>query len=192
MIKFPARHVFEAKIPMLEDHEEEIIYTHPTKEGITCNQLGVLYFDESRYVLIENTNGSFLKANDKTNTSHGTKIRLVWECYRGDVYELSHSPHIYQINANIYDYTQENLLLAKEADKQTQGILNLRKKSFVNESILHLMKIEKRWAPHGFSPEELWTLMDLPFWLVGARRRHNGETGRLPNKRKGIKKLFED
>lgn len=187
----PAKNVFEAISPKLEDHEEEIIYVHPSLPGISCNQIGILYFDESIYALVENTNGSYLRSSNDKNRSYGTKIRIVWECYKGRVYELPRSPHIYQINANVYDYTEDNLLLAKEADKKTQDLLNSRRKNFINESIVHLMKIEKRWTPLGFTPDELWTLMGLPFWLVGARRRHDGEKVKSQKRRKRIKKIFE-
>ena len=42
MIVHPARHIFEAKFPSLEDHEEEIFYQHPVHD-IKVNQLGVIY-----------------------------------------------------------------------------------------------------------------------------------------------------
>ena len=194
MIYTEAKSLFDAVPPKLEDHEEEIIYVHPALPDISCNQLGVLYFDEDKYVLLENVNGSYLrsKSNKGDKKSYGTKLRILWECYGGKLYGKTHSPHIYQINANIYDCTRENLLLATEADKKTQAELNLRKKVFVNESILRLIEIEKKWTPLGYSPEELWTLMALPFWLVGARRRHSGEKEvKFKKRRKKIKKIFE-
>ena len=173
MIKFPAAHLFEAKAPVLEDHEEEIIYVHPTGE-FSCNQLGVLYYDEDKYSLLENINGSYMRTNDKRNVSKGTKLRLVYECYKSVIFTSRNSPHIYQANANIYDCTEENLVLASSVTRQEQVALFSVKKQFTNKSIEHLIQIENRWSLLGVSKEELWTMLVIPYWLLGARKKYDG------------------
>lgn len=173
MIKFPAKHLFEAKAPMLEDHEQEIIFTHPSGE-FSCNQLGVLYYDEDKYVLLENVNGSYMKTTDRKNLSKGTKLRLVWECYTNEIYPTKHSPHIYQVNANVYDFTRENLILAPTLNKYWQRELNAVRKDFIKKSVEHLIQIEERWDKLGVSKEEVWTMLLIPYWLIGARKRHAG------------------
>ena len=173
MIKFPAAHLFEAKAPMLEDGEEEILYVHPTGE-YSCNQLGVLYYDEEKYSLLENINGSYMRTNDKRNISKGTKLKLVYECYKNILFEGRNSPHIYQANANIYDFTEENLILSASITRQEQVALHAVKKEFINKSLERLIQIENRWSLLGVSKEELWTMLVIPYWLIGARKRHDG------------------
>ena len=171
---------------MLEDHEEEIIYIHPSGE-FSCNQLGVLYYDEDKYVLLENVNGSYMKTTDRKNLSKGTKLRLVWECYHNQIYPTKNSPHIYQANANVYDFTQENLILASSLNKYWQRDLNSVRKEFISKSIDHLIKIENRWSLLGVSKEEVWTMLVIPYWLVGARKRYAGEkkwSSKITKKRK--------
>jgi len=175
LIYTKAKNIFEALSPRLEAHEEEIIYPHPSLPGVFCNQLGVLTYDEKIYTMMEGLNGIYLRMRDGEKNSRGTKLKIIWECYKGEDYKGEGSPHVYYKNGNIYDHTKENLIVSTEIPKSSRILLNEVKKKFILNSVLRLIEIEKKWEKHEVSPQDLWEMMFLPRWLIGARQRFDGK-----------------
>ena len=167
MIVHPARHLFEAKFPSLEDHEEEVFYQHPVHD-IKVNQLGVIYCDESILAIYERRGTSMVR-DLKTGKSFGTKTKIIWECYTG---EIVHSPHFFYANGNPMDLRGENLIMSGPlSDKARQPYLRI-KRGFVQASVEHLVGLETRMAAVGIDKTELYEMLLLPRWLVGVRERY--------------------
>lgn len=167
MIVHPARHIFEAKYPSLEDHEEEVFYQHPVHD-IKCNQLGVIYCDDG-ILAIYDRRGTSMVRDLKTGKSFGTKTKIIWECYTGKVV---HSPHFFFANGNPMDLREENLIMSGPlSDKARQPYLRI-KRGFVQASVEYLVGLETRMAAVGIDREQLYEMLLLPRWLVGSRERY--------------------
>jgi len=166
MIVYPAKHFFESKFPMLEDHEEEIFFHHPLYD-IKCNQIGVLYYDDEEFVLWQNCKGNTMQ-NKKINRQIGSKTKIAWECYHG---EILTGTHFLYANGNILDLRKENLLFQSNLSKQEQLRLAKIKKNYQIASALYLKTIETRVEKWGISKEELYDFLTIPSWLKGARKR---------------------
>lgn len=167
MIIHPAKHLFEAKFPSLEDHEEEVFFPHPVY-NLKVNQLGALYCDDSEYGIYDKT-GSCIVREHSTMKNCGTKLRVIWECYYG---EMASNSHFLFANANPLDTRKENLILASGlSDKEREPYFS-KKKKFVTESVKHLIKIEERMAKMGVEKEQLYAMLMLPYWLKSAREKN--------------------
>ena len=167
MIVHPARHLFEAKFPSLEDHEEEVFYQHPVHD-IKVNQLGVIYCDESIFG-IYNKRGTSMVRLLKTTNSVGTKTKVIWECYTG---EIVHSPHFFFANGNPLDLRRENLVMSGPLSNREREPYIRIKNRFIKASVEHLIKIETRMEAVGVDKTELYEMLLLPHWLIGARERY--------------------
>ena len=167
MIVYPARHLFEAKFPMLEDHEEEVFYQHPTLD-IKCNQLGVIYCDESLFGIYEKADTSMVR-NQATKRSHGTKLRVIWECYTG---KLVFSPHFFFANGNPLDLRKENLVMSGPLSGKERDPYLTTKTRFIRASVEHLMKLEARMERVGVDKEQVYEILQIPYWLRVARSKY--------------------
>lgn len=160
---------------MLEDHEEEIFFEHPT-EDIRCNQLGVLYFDEDRYVSYTMTTGSIVREHESYNGLRirmvGSKHKIAWECFHGEI--LDSGTHFMFRNANSLDTTKDNLLPLTRVDKSIKAEASATKSKFFKASLEHLIKLEEKHKERGIESAELHKLLQLPTWLTGARKRWKG------------------
>ena len=166
MIVHPAKHLFEAKFPSLEDHEEEIFYQHPIHD-IKCNQLGTLYYEEGKFAVYDKGDTSVVR-DQITRKNCGSKLRVIWECYTG---KITLSPHFLFDNANPLDTRKENLILSRQiSDKERQLYLK-KKKKFVHATVDHLMKIEARMEKMGVDKDTLYEMLQLPYWAITARKR---------------------
>ena len=175
MIVHPARHLFEAKFPMLEEHEEEIFYQHPLY-NIKVNQLGVIYCDDSEYGIYDKR-GTCVIREHKTLKNCGNKPRVIWECYHGEI--LSNA-HFLFANANPMDTRKENLLVSSKIPVKEREIFLARKSRFVKESVEHLMKIEQRMEVVGVDKKQVYEILQLPYWLEAARVKYKPTRVRLP------------
>jgi hypothetical protein len=169
MIVYPARHLFEAKFPKLEDHEEEIFFQHPVHE-IKINQLGVLYYDESVYAVYEKQDTAIVR-HTPTRRNCGSKIRIIWECYTG---ELAFGPHFLFVNGNPLDLRWENIRKSNTLTSKERDQLLAVKRKFTKKSVEHLIKIEERAEKLGMDITELHKFLLLPHWLVVARAKNGG------------------
>jgi hypothetical protein len=166
MIVHPAKHLFQAKFPSLEDHEEEIFYQHPLYD-IKVNQLGVLYCDNDVYGIYDKGDTSMVR-HQATRKSLGSKTRIIWECYTG---EIINSPHFFYVNGNPMDTRFENMILSGPLSaKQRQPYLNVKAR-FTQASVEHLVKLEEKMEAVGVDKDQLYAMLLLPQWLRGARRR---------------------
>ena len=166
MVVYPAKHFFEARFPKLEDHEEEIFFQHPTHK-IKCNQLGVLYFEEEDFAIYE-THGISVVRQRKIVKNCGSKTKVIWECYEGEVIA---NPHFFYINGNVLDTRRENLRKSSNlSPKEREECLKVKRK-FVKNSVEHLIKIENRVKELNISKKELYELLYLPSWLMAARKK---------------------
>ena len=169
MIVPKATNIFDALAPMLEDHEEELFFQHPT-EDIKCNQLGVVYYNEDKYLYLHNKQGgSFMESGTRRNL--GSKVRIVWECYRGQTHSGAGSPHFFFANGNILDYRPENVFLSNELMPKEKAEMARSKAKFILFSIQRLMELEIYYEKRGIKKEDLYTAMLIPVWLVNARKR---------------------
>jgi hypothetical protein len=175
MIIYPAKNLFQAKFPTIEDHEEEIFFQHP-KEDIKCNQLGVLYYDEDRYSVYTTVSGSTIREHEKYNKvgarSVGSKIKIIWECYHHETLETG--AHFLFLNANPLDLTKENVLIISRIDPITKKEAAKAKSKFVSNSIDHLMVLERKFEKEGISNQQLHKLLQIPNWLACARKKYKG------------------
>ena len=175
MIIHPAKHWFETMLPELEPGEKEIFFKHPV-EDIKCNQLGVIYYDEERYVCYETRSGSAVKELEKWNKKRAravaTKTKVIWECYHGD--NLESGTQFLYTNGNPLDVTKENLLAITRLDATVRQNASKTKKQFINNSVDHLIKLEAKYKKRGIDSDLLHELLLLPNWLLGARKKWTG------------------
>jgi hypothetical protein len=183
VIIHPAKHFFEAKFPSLEDHEEEIFYQHPTLD-IKCNQLGVIYCDESVYGVYDKVGTSMVRVT-KTSISVGTKCKVIWECYTGKTVS---SPHFFFANGNRLDTTKENLILSGPLSAKEREPYLRTKNRFIKASVEHLIKIEERMERVGVDKNDLYEMLLLPNWLKGARSKYKAPTANPPKPARVISK----
>ena len=163
--------------PMLEDGEKEIFYQHP-EHDIKVNQLGVIYCDNDKYGIYDKVDTSMVRSQI-TRRSLGTKTRIIWECYTG---QLVFTPHFFFVNANPLDTRKENMVLSGPVSaKDRQPYLRTRAR-FTQASVEHLMKIEGRMEKVGLSKAELYDLLLLPQWLKSAREKYSPPLPPKPKK----------
>jgi hypothetical protein len=167
MIVHPAKHYFECMFPTLEDGEEEIFYQHP-KHDIKVNQLGVIYCDNNVFGIYDRVDTSMVRSQT-TRNSVGTKTRIIWECYTG---QIVNSPHFFFVNGNPLDTRFENMVLSRPLSKEERAPYLRTKNSFTKASVEHLMKIEDRMEKEGVGKEQLYDMLLLPQWLKSARAKY--------------------
>jgi len=179
MIIHPANHWFETMMPELEPGEKEIFFKHPV-EDIKCNQLGVIYYDEERYVCYDTRTGSVVKEMEKWNKkltrAVATKNKVIWECYHQD--KLDAGTQFLFTNGNPLDVTKANLLAITKLDPAVRQNASKIKKQFINASVDHLVKLEAKYKKKGIEPDLLQDLLQLPNWLLGARKKWTGPVPR--------------
>ena len=121
----------------------------------------------------------------KTGKSFGTKTKIIWECYTG---EIVHSPHFFYANGNPLDTRRENLIMCGPlSDKARQPYLRI-KRGFVQASVEHLVGLETRMEAVGIDKTELYEMLLLPRWLVGSRERYVPPTPQPPKPKKTYSK----
>jgi hypothetical protein len=175
MIVHPAKHLFEARFPTLEDGEEEIFYQHPLY-NIKVNQLGVIYCDDSEYGIYDKK-GNCVVREHKTLKNCGNKSRVIWECYHGEI--LSNA-HFLFANANPMDTRKENLLVSSKIPNREREVYLSLKSRFVKASVEHLIKIEERMQAVGVDKKQVYEILQLPYWLEAARGKYKPTHVRLP------------
>ena len=176
MIVYPSRHLFEALSPTLEEGEEELRFQHPV-EGIFCNQLGILFYDESRYYMVHHGGTTTVRYIDaesghQTKKALGTKARVVWECYHGREMTQSYA-HFYHRNGNIMDFSYGNIVTAEELSPKERILVASKRRKFIQGSIKYLIQLEKRHE-EGMGIEALHEALMLPDWLINSRRKLDG------------------
>jgi hypothetical protein len=153
--------------PSLEDGEEEIFYQHPLYD-IKVNQLGVIYCDNNVFGIYDKIDTSMVRSQ-KTRNSVGTKTRIIWECYTG---EILNTPHFFFVNANPLDTRFENMVLSGPLSAKDRAPYLRTKARFTQASVEHLMKIEARMERVGVDKDQLYDLLLLPQWLRSARKKY--------------------
>jgi hypothetical protein len=167
MIVYKANHWFDAMFPSLEDGEKEIFYQHPLYD-IKVNQLGVIYCDNSVFGIYDKVDTSMVRSQI-TRNSIGTKTRIIWECYTG---EILNTPHFFFVNANPLDTRKENMVLSGPLSAKDRAPYLRTKNSFIQASVEHLMKVEDRMEKVGVDQTQLHELLLLPQWLKSARKKY--------------------
>lgn len=171
MIFYKAEHFFEAKYPTLEEHEVEIWYSHP-KWDIKCNQLGVLDFNEEILTFTYTSRDQYkIRRKGEVNTYVlGSKERIVMECYTG---QDCKGFNFFHVDANPLNLTFENLVFFRN---KAPGIdyYKRQKKEFIQRTLDYMKSREPLVQKRGISPEDYWTAMELPDWLIREWRVANG------------------
>jgi hypothetical protein len=178
MIIHPAKHWFQALFPMLEEGEEEQFYQHPQYD-IKCNQLGVLYCDETIFSIYDKRDTSMVRIL-KTGRSVGTKTKVIWECYTG---QIVHTPHFFYVNGNPLDTRFENMIMSGPLSAKERAPYLRTKNRFIQASIEHLLKLESKMQGLGIDREQLYEMLLLPQWLKGARERYVPPAPKPPRKK---------
>jgi hypothetical protein len=104
-----------------------------------------------------------------TRRSVGTKTRIIWECYTG---EIVNTPHFFFVNANPLDTRFENMVLSGPLSVKERAPYLRTKNRFIQASVEHLMKIEDRMEKVGVGKAQLYDMLLLPQWLKGARAKY--------------------
>ena len=171
------KHWFECMHPRLGMLEEEIFYQHPI-EDIKCNQIGMLYYDEERYVAYEMRTGSVVREfeawNGKGVRVIGSKLKVIWECYHNQ--KLEAGAHFLFTNGNPLDLTMKNILAINKIDPDTKQQASKTKVRFIQNSVEHLVKLEAKYEKRGIEQKQLHDLLQIPNWLSGARKKWKGAT----------------
>ena len=179
------KHWFECVYSKLEDHEEEIFFQHPVEE-IRCNQLGILYYDESRYVSYDMRSGTVVREHGSYNGGRprlvGTKQKVIWECFHNQI--LDPGCHFLYTNCNPIDFSIENLLAVPSIDKSFKLELLRKKNRFIKTSVEHLVKLETKYEKRDIDKNTLYELLQLPNWLLGARKKWTGPVPKALVKKK--------
>lgn len=175
MIRRDPKHWFECLYPTLEKKDKEIFFKHPF-EDIKCNQLGVLYYDEERYVAYDSRTGSVVREhlawNGKAVRVLGSRSKVVWECYHQE--KLESGSHFIFMNCNTLDWSMENLLILSKLDANTKSEVTKARSEFIKNTVEHLVKLEAKYEKRGIEQKQLHDLLQIPNWLSGARSRYKG------------------
>jgi predicted metallo-beta-lactamase superfamily hydrolase len=173
------KHLFECMYPVLKEKEKEIFFKHPT-EDIKCNQLGVIYYDEERYVCYDTRTGSVIKELEKWNKKAArtiaTKNKVIWECYHQD--NLEAGTQFLFTNGNPLDLTKDNLLAITRLEPEVRKSASETKKRFIKNSVDYLVHMESKFEKRGMDKPALYEALQIPNWLLGARKRWTGPVPR--------------
>lgn len=167
MIQFPCTSLFDAKIPILENHEEEVFFFHPKWEGIKCNQLGVVYFDEDVYAVLNCSPSAIFRTILRPHVVLGTKEIITYECYYGGDWK---GKQFYHINGNPYDFSPDNLIPTNNHNHPRHEEAKENKKKFLEKTLHHLVRLEEKFNKEGISNQELYKFLMLPLWIINARK----------------------
>ena len=184
---------FNSLSPSLEEHEEEIFFHHPVLPDVYCNQLGALYVDEDRYKVKQTRAG--VNIEDKKGLVVAAKPRLVWECYNGVNSEGMPGKFLYHVNANVFDFTPDNLKRQHQLTKEEISVIYKTKTDFINASVKRFIQLEEKYEPNGFTKEMLFEMLAIPKWLSLARNRFKKRGDKPHVKRsytKGTSKLTDE
>ena len=168
---FPHTNYFDCLSPMLEDHEEEIMYKHPLYD-VYCNQLGSLYFpDELKAQTRESGQWKIQDTKTKMYVVLGFKERIVRECYDGISYR---GYSFYPEDGNPLNLTKDNLVALSRGDKNNSKYRKLRR-YFILETIKYMNSREPYILKRGLDPIDYWEIMQLPKWVMQEYRLYKGK-----------------
>lgn len=165
MIIRPALHYFEATYPTLEDGEETIWYRH-FKHPVSCNQLGMIVFDEGIGWTYNGRDQYRFWGKDKqakTALVLGSAERVVCECITG--FSHKNQAFLYK-DGNPYNRTFDNLLPYRVINTEELWEANCRWKAFVNATVDYMNSRTPLLLKRGIIPADYWALMELPEWLT--------------------------
>jgi hypothetical protein len=185
---------FTAGLPTLLDEVPERFFYHPTYPDIYCNQLGMLYYPEDKYVMSENRTIQYL-------IFKGTRARVakrdvtIYQCFTGRVEKFS---KMLFRNGNVNDFSIGNMITSRDSDKAEKKIIERTMQDFIAETIIDLYVLEKVWQTnYNTPPTELHDRLMLPTWVrnlssiyvkekvtkTGTRRGNGRGIVMLPNGR---------
>lgn len=168
---FPHTNYFDCLSPMLEDHEEEILYKHPLHD-FHCNQLGAIYFPEELKAQTRQS-GQFKIMDLKTQfyISLGYRERIVRECYDGFTYK---NYSFYPKDGNPLNLTPENVIAIAKGNRDNVYYRKQRR-AFIIETIRHMNSREPYILKRGIDPMQYWEMLQLPKWLMQEYRIYKGK-----------------
>jgi len=173
---------FTAGLPVLPDGEQELFFYHPTYPDIYCNQIGVLYYPEDKYVMSENRTIQYL-------IFKGTRARIakrdivIYQCYTGRVEKFS---KMLFRNGNVNDFSIENMITSRDCDKAEKKIIEEGMRNFIAETGMDLSILEKVWLTnYGVAPTELHDRLLLPQWVRNLSFIYFKEKLEIARSRKG-------
>lgn len=157
------KHYFQATYPILEEGEESIWYRHP-EHPLSCNQLGMVVFDDGISWNFNRRGQYRYNLKGKRNVFNlGSEEKVIYECLTG----ISHKgkSFLYK-DANPYNRTFENLLPYKTISTDELIDANDRWREFLNASVDYMNSRKPLIEKRGIDPANYWSLMELPEWLT--------------------------
>jgi hypothetical protein len=160
------KHYFEAKCPVLEEHEEDYWFRHPVYP-LKCNTLGIIVIDEDIDWVFTDKHGYKIRKSMKHGssvayTSIGHSIRLAYECYTGLV--TKHKKFILLDN-NPYNLTFENIFAYVGNTKESKQIFRQRRE-FIELTLQYMFSKKPMLDKKGISLSKYWDVAVLPQWLL--------------------------
>ena len=168
---FPHTNYFDCLSPMLEDHEEEVLFKHP-QHDFYCNQVGALYFPDK--LKAQTRQSGQWKIMDEQNIFYivlGIKERIVRECYDGFSYK---GYSFYHKDGNPYNLTSENVIALSKGDKDNSKFRKQRR-YFIMETLNYMNSREPYIVKRGLDPMDYWETMQLPKWVMQEYRLYKGK-----------------
>ena len=166
MIITEAEHWFQAKCPILEEHEEDQWFRHP-HFSLQCNKLGIVVFDDDMdFSFMKDRNTwrvKFMKDGKRYFDNIGNAYKIIWECWTGMTNKYN---HFYFLDGNpmniFYGNLQPSHMLTKyELD-------NAKKMSikFIENSVKYMCSRVNILEKRGIKPNDYFEIMALPPWLM--------------------------
>jgi hypothetical protein len=115
--------------------------------------------------------------NQATRLACGTKPKVIWECYTG---EIVFAPHFFYANGNPLDLRFENMIHSKPLSAKQRTPYIKIKGQFVKASVEHLLKLEARAEKVGIPISDVHSILMIPHWLVTARAKYLPPEPKIP------------
>jgi hypothetical protein len=166
MIITEAEHWFQAKCPILEEHEEDQWFRHP-HYSLQCNKLGIIVFDDDidfTYVREKNTWRVKFIRNGKTLFDNiGNAYKIMWECWTGITQKYC---HFFFLDGNPMNICYENLQPSYMLTKHELDNAKKMSIKFVENSVKYMCSRKEILEKKGIKPDDYFEIMNLPPWLM--------------------------
>lgn len=170
---FPVvNHFFDAKYPVLEDHEEEIFYTHPVWTDVQVNQLGVIFFDEDKYTVNLDPRDQYrIRKKGETDVyCLGNKAKIAMECFSGINLK---GYNFFHVDGNPLNNTFKNLIFFVNKGNGIEPYKK-QKREFIKRTLEYMKSREPQIIKRGITPIDYWEALNLPKYIMEAWKKEYG------------------
>ncbi len=169
----------DARLPQLEEDEEEVYFRHPI-HPLKVNQLGAMYFDEGYNEMEHSQSGGYLYTpgiNGQKISYIGAKPKIVWECYTGES-DVKHK--FWFADGNQLNLTKANLIPKFPGDKNKE--LQEIEDVFIIKTMQWMEKCEKWCDRKGIDYDVFWSCLGFSFHLKSNIRAWKNKFKRIQKK----------